>query len=40
MIGDFGVPIALFIMVAIDVGIEDVHTQVRKKHSSFSDILV
>lgn len=28
MIGDFGVPIAIFFMIAIDICIEDAYTQV------------
>ena len=28
LIGDFGVPIAIFIMIAIDINIEDAYTQV------------
>lgn len=28
LIGDFGVPIAIFIMIAIDISIEDAYTQV------------
>lgn len=28
LIGDFGVPIAIFIMIAIDICIEDAYTQV------------
>lgn len=28
MIGDFGVPISIFIMIAIDITIEDAYTQV------------
>ncbi|XP_062841167.1 solute carrier family 4 member 1a (Diego blood group) [Trichomycterus rosablanca] len=27
MIGDFGVPIALFLMIAVDIGVKDVYTQ-------------
>jgi hypothetical protein len=28
MIGDFGVPIAIFFMIAVDITIEDAYTQV------------
>lgn len=28
MIGDFGVPIAIFFMIAVDISIEDAYTQV------------
>lgn len=29
MIGDFGVPIAIFFMIAVDISISDAYTQVR-----------
>lgn len=29
VIGDFGVPIAILIMVLVDYGVEDTYTQVR-----------
>lgn len=28
LLGDFGVPIAIFLMVAVDINIEDAYTQV------------
>lgn len=28
LMGDFGVPIAIFLMVAVDIGINDTYTQV------------
>lgn len=28
LIGDFGVPIAIFVMIAIDISIKDAYTQV------------
>lgn len=30
MIGDFGVPIAIFFMIAVDISIEDAYTQVSR----------
>lgn len=35
MIGDFGVPIAIFFMIAVDICISDAYTQVRMTTTLF-----
>lgn len=39
MIGDFGVPIAILIMVLVDYSIEDTYTQVRWSTLSSEEVL-
>lgn len=39
MIGDFGVPIAILIMVLVDYSIEDTYTQVRQSTRSSQEML-
>jgi hypothetical protein len=39
VIGDFGVPIAILIMVLVDYSIEDTYTQVRKCMSDNEEVL-
>lgn len=39
MIGDFGVPIAILIMVLVDYSIEDTYTQVRWSAHSSEEVL-
>lgn len=39
VIGDFGVPIAILIMVLVDYSIEDTYTQVRKSTCSSENML-
>lgn len=39
MIGDFGVPIAILIMVLVDYSIEDTYTQVRRSARSREAVL-
>lgn len=40
IIGDFGVPIAILIMVLVDYSINDTYTQVRLKHCHSSCVNV
>ena len=35
LIGDFGVPIAIFLMIVVDINIEDTYTQVSSDISLF-----